>query len=198
MRGASIETPGAARAWSAARLLGPAAVALLVALVLAGGTARAQVQLISAEPADGAVLQEPPQFIALCFSEPVRIDQSSDWRFSLKTPDGIALGLRIEFKQDGSCVDVEPGYPDDPPNGIWELDWLVTAQSDGSQASGKIRFQLGELREGETPVPTAASSDAVVEENDEGTPTAAYVAVIAAVAVVVVAGVGYAALRLRR
>lgn len=123
-------------------------------------TALAEPEVIESNVVDGDVLDSVPEFINLCFSEPVVNDDLSPdapdpWRFAIKGPDERAVGLRIVFQTDGECVDVFPGEPTGSTEGIWTFDWLVTAQETGEEASGAITFRVGP---GDPPV--------IVEEGD--------------------------------
>lgn len=177
------------------------AVFLAVALLLSGAPrAHAEPKITEASPQYGDVLETLPEFFRLCFSEPVKIEESTDWRFDVRTPEGRSLGLRIVFDTAGSCVDVYPGFPDPAPQGIWAFDWLVHAQADGSEGSGVINFQLGELQPGETPLekPDTGGSTAISRDNGGGgTSTALIVAIAAGAAVILAAGAGFALNRRR-
>jgi methionine-rich copper-binding protein CopC len=139
--------------------------ACLLSMVPTGGALGpapvfAEPQVSQATPQDGAVVDVLPESLNLCFSEAVKAEGQDAWRFAVKPPGGQPLGLRVVFAPDGGCVEVFPGAPSPPPEGIWQFDWLVSAQSDGSQASGTIHFQLGALQRGETPLPAPrVSSD---------------------------------------
>jgi hypothetical protein len=101
----------------------------------------------------------------MCFSEAINNDDITatpgpgapelPWQFSLTMPDGIALGLRIVFEPDGSCVDVHPGLPEEPQDGIWTFDWLVRSRETSEAASGLVAFRVGE---GEAPEEPGSSS----------------------------------------
>jgi len=162
--------------------------------------AYAEPKLTEATPAYGDVLQTLPDSLHLCFSEAVKVENSTDWKFNVKTPDGTALGLRIVFKPAGDCVDVFVGSPEQPPEGIWTFEWLVHAQSDGSEGSGAVKFQLGQLQPGETPLEKAKPTASATSDsgNGGGTPVGLFVAVGAGVALIVVAGGGFALSRRRR
>lgn len=162
-------------------------------------TTHAQPGITDASPAPGDVLQTLPEFFHLCFSEPVKVEEPSDWKFNVSTPDGRALGLRIVFQTSGSCVDVFPGVPEEPPEGIWAFDWLVHAQSDTSEGSGTINFQLGELQPGETPLEKPdASVGTGQSDSGNGAPLGLYVAAGVGIALIVAAGAGFALSRRRR
>jgi len=174
---------------------GALGVILLIAALLLGGAPRAlaEPQITEANPQYGDVLETLPEFFRLCFSEPVKIEEPSDWKFDVRTPEGRSLGLRIVFDTAGGCVNVYPGFPDPAPQGIWAFDWLVHAQADGSEGSGVINFQLGELQPGETPLERPETGDSTTASNDSdgGTSTALIVGIGAGVAVILVAGAGF-------
>ena len=181
-----------------------AAGALLLSLAFAAGmapmSAHAEPELTAQNPAYGDVLQALPEFLHLCFSEPVKVNESKDWTFNVLTPEGRALGLRIVFEPSGDCVDVFPGAPEEPPQGIWTFDWLVHAQADDSAGSGAIKFQLGELQPGETPLDRPDSGDTTepAAGDDGSNSTALYVVIGAGAALILVAAGGFALSRRRR
>lgn len=185
---------------TAARAAGALLLALAFAASVAPMSARAEPELTEQNPAYGEVLQTLPESLHLCFSEPVKVDESKDWKFNVMTPEGRALGLRIVFEPSGDCVDVFSGAPDEPPQGIWTFDWLVHAQADGSEGSGVIKFQLGELQPGETPLDKPDSGDTADAAGSEGggSSTALYVAIGAGAALILVAAGGFALSRRRR
>ncbi len=145
-----------------------AIIAAMAAAIMAWQPAHAEPKLTEQSPQYGDVLQTLPESLHLCFSEPVKVEQSPDWKFDVKAPDGRSLGLRIVFQPSGDCVDVYPGAPEEPPQGIWTFEWLVHAQSDNSEGSGVIKFQLGELQPGETPLPTPKATEAPDNGSGDG------------------------------
>ena len=162
--------------------------------------AQAEPRLTEQAPRFGEVLQSLPESLHLCFSEPVKVEQSQDWKFDVKAPDGRSLGLRIVFKPSGDCVDVFPGAPEQPPQGIWTFEWLVHAQSDNSGGSGVIKFQLGELQAGETPLPTPEPTkrpDSGSGGSGDGPSTAVLIAISIGAVIVVGATGGFVISRRR-
>lgn len=141
-----------------------AVVALLALVAIRPGSAFAEPEVVSANPADGASLTEAPGVLNMCFSEPVQTEGDGAWQFSVSPNGNTALGLRIVFSTDGLCVDIFPGTPDPPPEGIWRFDWLVKAQSDSSEGSGSLMFQVGELQPGQTPLPVPDAPDAAGDD----------------------------------
>ena len=147
-------------------------VALTAVLVSSASPAYAQVKLTEADPPDGAKLDRPPEFVRLCFSQTVIIEDSTNFNFRYVLPDGRSLGLRIVFQPDGECVDVFPGMPDDYPAGKHTFRWQVTAAEGGEEGSGKLEFQI---TEGGTPEPSlspTASATRVAATPEAGTPPA--------------------------
>jgi ABC-type dipeptide/oligopeptide/nickel transport system permease subunit len=180
------------------------AVAVL-ASITAPGLASAQPEVTESNVENGDVLDSAPTVFHMCFSEPVNTqditgtqDDSGDeatprpWSFNLAQPDGVTLGLRIVFEPGGDCVDVFPGLPDDPPEGVWTFDWLVESQASGEQASGLVTFRVGP---GEPPDDQISGST----NNDRDIGTSLIIGIIAGVAAaVVVTGVVVVVGRRRR
>lgn len=186
-------------AGSAFRVLSTAAVLLvgglaLAALLIPAPYALAQVGVTESEPRDGEVLPQPPDRLRLCFTEPVRFEDSSDWRFNLRTPDGISLGLRIQFRTDGGCVDVFPGLPRESRDGTWTLSWLVRSQATGEEGSGTINFIVGEGR----PTADPGGGGAAGSSGDGDAWTVVVIALAGVAGLVVVVGAGAAVVRRRR
>ena len=133
------------------------ALALVLAIAASlqtSGTVLAEPEITESNLVDGDVLDSAPEFINLCFSEPVVNDDLSPdvpepWGFTVKSPDERAVGLRIVFQTDGECVDVFPGVPTGSSEGVWTFDWFVTAQETKEEASGVMTFRVGP---GESPV----------------------------------------------
>lgn len=137
------------------------------ALLTSPSATDAQPQVTFSFPSDGAVLAEPPAVIRMCFASPINIRDlhlGGDFSFEIITPDGIGLGARIVFQTDGLGVDVEPGLPEDSPEGEWLFEWRVTDPDTLEPASGTISFTVSS---GGSPVPEAPPDCAAA-----GTPTA--------------------------
>ncbi|HET9476930.1 MAG TPA: hypothetical protein VFP63_05540 [Dehalococcoidia bacterium] len=175
---------------------GIALTAVAMALLTAPATVRAEPRLTAAEPAYGDVLEALPEILHLCFSEAVKTEDTSDFRFNVVNPKGGALGIRIVFDTSGECVDVYPGIPEDPPEGIWSFDWMVRAQADDSEGSGSVKFQMGELQPGETPLDRPKSES--IEGGEGGASTVLLIAIGAGVALIIVATAGFIVSRRRR
>lgn len=154
--------------------------------------AAAEPEITEASPQYGDVLETLPEAFHLCFTEAVKVEEAKDWRFNVILPDGTAPGLRIVFLPSGECVDVYPGAPAEPPNGIWTFEWAVHAQADDSEGSGEIKFQLGDLRPGETPLakPDAPAPE-TKEDDDNNVPVGLLIGVGLGAVVVVMAVAGF-------
>lgn len=162
-------------------------------------SALAQPEVTETNVENGDVLDAAPEVLNLCFSEPVNIQDVEDyvpeeegelpWQFTVTLPDGQELGLRIVFEAEGDCVDVFPGLPEEPVEGIWTFDWMVRSQETNEEASGVITFRVGP---GDPP--------AVEPEGDDGGGTDAAVIAIIAVGIgaAVVTAVGGALVVARR
>jgi hypothetical protein len=180
---------------AARMLMGALGVIALALAFLPSSAARAEPELREVTPPDGSVLEAAPEVVRLCYSEALK-QEKEEWRFNVRVPGGRALGLRIVFGSDSTCVDVFPGAGEDPPEGIWSLEWLVHAQSDGSERSGVVRFQVGDLQPGETPLPEPRETSE--PNNDDDTPTALIALAVVGAAFVVLAAIGFTVRRIRR
>jgi copper transport protein len=124
-------------------------IALLTALVSASA-AFAHASLVRAEPADGAVLPEPPATLRLTFNEPV-----TPLVMRLVAPDGSVT--TVEAASENSTVTVRPKAL---KRGTHVLSWRVTS-ADGHPVGGSLTFSVGEASA--TPVAGAlAAGDPVV------------------------------------
>jgi methionine-rich copper-binding protein CopC len=173
--------------WMVAALLLMVAVALSTSIE----SALAQPEVTETNVETGDVLDTAPEMLSLCFSEPINTQDIEDyvpdeegerpWRFTVTPPEGPDLGLRNVFDADGNCVDVFPGLPEDPAEGIWTFDWMVRSQETNEEASGVITFRVGP---GDPPASEPEGDDG------SGTDTAVItiIAVSAGVALVVLVG----------
>ena len=126
----------------------PALALLLVALVAAmaftASPVLAQVEMTELEPADGARLDAPPDPVHMCFSQRLDIRDRGPSRFSYVPPDGMPLVFRVLYYPDHLCADIIPGLPDDPPEGVYTIEWHVTSEDGSEEASGELHYQVGE------------------------------------------------------
>lgn len=111
---------------------------LLLAAIMLPGRAFAHATLITAEPADGAVLaQSPPQF-SLTFSEPV-----SPLVLTLVKPDGTPVAL-TSFRLSDQTVEID--NPQTLGGGTHVLSWRVIS-ADGHPVGGSLLFSVGAATE---------------------------------------------------
>ncbi len=133
------------------RLVCSAAAALLAALlvVIASPVALAHAVLVASEPADGAMLADPPARLTLTFNEPV-----SPLVVRLIGPDGMEQGI-TGVKQEGAVLAVAPSG--ELGNGTHLLSWRVVS-ADGHPVGGAVVFSVGAASESGPPSIPAASA----------------------------------------
>lgn len=119
-------------------------IALLTALVQTSA-AFAHASLVRAEPADGALLAEPPASLRLSFNEPV-----TPLVMRLVAPDGSVT--TVAATAENTTVTVKPGAL---KRGTHVLSWRVTS-ADGHPVGGSLVFSVGEPTA--TPVAGALSA----------------------------------------
>jgi copper transport protein len=107
-------------------------IALLTALVHASA-AFSHASLVRAEPADGALVAEPPPSLRLTFNEPV-----TPLVMRLITPDGVVT--TVEATAENTTVTVKPKAL---KRGTHVLSWRVTS-ADGHPVGGSVTFSVGE------------------------------------------------------
>jgi copper transport protein len=105
---------------------------LLTALVQSGA-ALAHASLVRAEPADGAVMAEPPPALRLTFNEPV-----TPLVMRLIAPDGTFTAPQASAEN--TTVSVKPATL---RRGTYVLSWRVVS-SDGHPVGGSLVFSIGE------------------------------------------------------
>ncbi len=113
---------------------------LLTAMCIALGPrdAQAHATLITAEPADGAVLQQAPNRIVLHFTEPV-----APLVLRLTGPKGAANLKTFEVRH--QAVEITP--PQGLGPGTYALSWRVVS-ADGHPISGSVVFSIGSSQAG--------------------------------------------------
>lgn len=109
-------------------------VMMLVLWLALPATACAHAALISADPADSAMLAESPTRFSLTFNEPV-----SPLALTLVQPDGTPQRLS-GFNVDGGIVTIEA--PRDLGKGTHVLSWRVVS-ADGHPVGGSLLFSIG-------------------------------------------------------
>lgn len=118
------------------------ALAMLLSLAVPAGWAGAQPRVTRVAPPEGAVLDEPPEEIRICFSEPVRREEAADFRFAVETPEGRGVGFRTIFAPKGDCARIVLGRPTGSAVGTWRFSWEVASRDTGEAASGSITFTV--------------------------------------------------------
>ncbi|HEV8574433.1 MAG TPA: hypothetical protein VGR43_06960 [Dehalococcoidia bacterium] len=127
---------------------------LAAAVLVAAGTVILTLSIASAEepeviyqfPLDGAILEDAPLSIQLCFRDPIDtrdLLKGGDFEFAVVDPSGLQLGHRAIFQPDGYGVVVQPGISSSPPGG-WRFDWQVRDEASEDPAEGTIRFTVKE------------------------------------------------------
>lgn len=96
--------------------------------------ASAHAALVSAAPADNAVLAQSPARFSLTFNEPV-----SPLKLTLVRPDGTPVRLSA-FSLDGQTVDIKA--PGTLGQGTHVLSWRVVS-ADGHPVAGSLLFSIG-------------------------------------------------------
>ncbi len=144
----------------AGRGRGPTRLALAVllgALALLGtaGPAAAHAQLVSTDPADGALLATAPSQVTLSFDEPVRLTSQE---IRVYDADGQAVASTAST----SGRDVAIALEDTASlRGTYVVGWFVVS-ADGHPISGSLTFSVGERSASVTdPPPPPTSSGAV-------------------------------------
>ncbi|MDT0201637.1 copper resistance protein CopC [Nocardioides sp. AE5] len=147
---------------------------LSACLVLVGaGAAQAHAQLVSSDPANGAVVEVAPETITLEFNERIEARGAGTRIF---TGDGTEVPATVTTADRNAVV--TPGAP--LPEGTVVVTWSVVS-ADGHTISGSVTFAIG------APTPGASGNDVFTEPTTTG---------IGAARTALVAVVGMAALGL--
>ncbi|GAA1276898.1 copper resistance CopC family protein [Saccharothrix xinjiangensis] len=127
--------------------------ALLAVSALLGvaSPAFAHTELVSSDPADGAVLPQRPRQLTLTFSEPVPAESAG---ITVTGPDGAAWPLGEVTAQGNSLV--VPLKASGSPAGPHALNWRVESL-DGDFVSGTITFTLPAPPADQVPAATTAT-----------------------------------------
>jgi len=172
---------------SLSRLLGCIVIAVM-AMGLSPISAQAHTQLLSSEPANGAVLTEAPQSVTLIFEEALLSDvdtvsindaQGTNVTSTKVTPSGAQLALE---------------WPADLPDGTYQVAYRVVS-ADGHPVTGAISFTYGMAPA------TSAEPSANVQVQpypQEESSVTAWIFVSAAVLLALSIGVIYMLVRRRR
>ncbi len=126
--------PGRPAAGTIARRSIPATLAALLVALVGAGAALAHAELVTSDPADGAVLDTSPTTITLTFSENLDPAKSS---FRLLGPDGATLGTGAATA--AKAMTLEP-----PPlsDGAYTIKWTSASADDGDIERGQLTFTV--------------------------------------------------------
>lgn len=120
------------------RLLLAATLAVLAVLGFSASPALAHAELLSTDPAAGAVLASAPDVVTLTFSEPIDIGLGSVRLFD---GTGDSIDVAAAEHPDGNSSEVRVDLPA-LGNGSFVVDWRVVS-ADGHPIQGAFTFQVG-------------------------------------------------------
>lgn len=129
------------------------AVALLASAALVAPAALAHSELVSTDPADGAVLDAPPQRVSFTFNEPLMPDFV---RFIATDPSGNTGDLPVSSVE-GPTATI--AWPASAPGGEWTVSYRVVSQ-DGHPIEGGITFSYAGASPTASPTSAAPTSAA--------------------------------------
>ncbi len=129
-------------------VVGLIALSALIGGVFVAPLAQAHSELVSSDPADGAVLDAPPKTVSFTFNEVLMPDFV---RFIGTDPAGQTGDLPVSSVE-GSVATIE--WPTTAPAGEWTVSYRVVSQ-DGHPIEGGITFAYAGTSP--TPAPTSAS-----------------------------------------
>jgi len=143
------------------------AAGLLALAALIGGTviapaALAHSELVSSDPADGAVLDAPPTTVSFTFNEALMPDFV---RFVGTDPSGQTGDLPVSSVE-GPTATID--WPATAPAGEWRVSYRVVSQ-DGHPIEGAITFTYA----GASPTPAPTSAAPTSAEPTSAAPTSA-------------------------
>ncbi len=133
--------------------------AVLVTAVTASASAHAY--LVRSEPADGAVLAEPPSDVHLWFDEPITPSFSSIQIYDINSRPIPVHNIRIDPADKHHLLF---SFPDELEPGVYSVLWKALSEADGHYSQGLLIFGVGEnvdlnaasVTENETPPPQTA------------------------------------------
>ncbi|MFD7653431.1 copper resistance protein CopC [Actinosynnema sp. NPDC059797] len=138
------------------------ALLAVVAVLGAAPPAFAHTELVSSDPADGAVLPQRPRQLTLTFSEPVPAESAG---ITVTGPDGAAWPLGEVTAQGNSLVVALKASGS--PAGPHALNWRVESL-DGDFVSGVITFTLPAPPADQVPATTTAGTPAATATTTTG------------------------------
>lgn len=118
---------------------------LLFVLVLMGITAvipqrtHAHASVVGSDPADNAVLDEPPEQVHIWFTEPVAVDFST---FRVLDINGQPVELTGIQRDETDHKNITLHLPE-LSEGVYSIHWNVLSEADGHDTKGVIAFGIG-------------------------------------------------------
>ncbi len=161
-------------------------VVAVLALMLWAGSVAAHAELVSSDPADGAVLATPPTAVTLTFSEGLNASES---RFELDGPDGSQVGTGTAAK-DGDEAMALGGLALGP--GSYTIKW-TSVSLDTDILRGTLTFTVSD-----GPSPAASSRTGTADAGTTSATSDGDIALPIVIALVLVAIVGAYVIRRSR
>ena len=144
--------PGRPAAGTIARRSIEASLAAVLLALAGAGTTLAHAELVTSDPADGAVVNPAPTTITLTFSENLDPAKSS---FRLLGPDGAVVGT-------GEATAAKAMTLEPPPlsDGTYTIKWTSASADDGDIERGQLTFsvQLAAASQPPSEPPTASTA----------------------------------------
>jgi methionine-rich copper-binding protein CopC len=100
--------------------------------------AHAQPSLVESTPADGAIINAPPDRINLCFNEPIR----TDFHFTLRIPNDRTTSFTPLLREGRDCVELLVRNVPENVRGLWTLEWRVSSQQSTAARTGSLDFTV--------------------------------------------------------
>lgn len=160
----------------AALLAGLTALIVALLTVAVPGSASAHAQLVSTDPADGAVVPAAPAELTLTFNEPVRLVEDT-----VRVLDPAGADLDVNTRAVDAQVIAE--LPSDVPDGTYVVSWRVIS-ADSHPVAGAFTFSVGAPSESAAE-PAAAGDDRGVAAATVTAQAAAYLGLLGAAGLVV-------------
>jgi len=110
----------------------------LLTVMVWASPASAHATLVGADPADGSLLDDSPETVALTFSEPVSVDAST---VEFIDAEGNRLDATIIGHGESEAVLVIS--LEDAPDGLYSLRWSAFSNSDGHVTRGMLVWGIG-------------------------------------------------------
>lgn len=148
------------------------ALALAISVALAGlalpaGSAQAHANYERSEPAEGAVVAEPPERVDVWFTQEMRRSGGLPTMVVVNQSGDIVSFETVLDDEDRTHMYVE--LPPALPPGRYTVIWHTLSDEDGEEAQGAFHFFIGE-GPGETPSPPDQETPAATPEPVEETP----------------------------